>query len=251
MTKIICVLLWNRESEVWQAKSKSVGKQWARISFWDIPARLLGFPQAPDLPLARPVEHAFRRGFALPAVASSCTSAQKINPHTTLKEAQTKQKTLKYFRPRRVIITQGRSFAVYGRKGYGFITKARCCFWTVGCQYRFTLGHKRKQKEIILGFSETDFHHLAGLHKLRDISIARESLQTVFRDILAGRITYWTIEKSVFVDESRLRLETLQFIEDLLDGEQLVPQSSMEKGLRCSGSVCYGCRAFKEEKGEW
>ncbi len=42
-----------------------------------------------------------------------------------------------------------------------------------------------------------------------------------------------------------------QFIEDLLDGEQLVPQSSMEKGLRCSGSVCYGCCAFKEEKGEW
>ncbi len=91
-----------------------------------------------------------------------------------------------------------------------------------GCQYRFTLGRKGKLKEIILGFSETDFHHLAGLHKLRDISIARENRQTVFRDILDGRITYRTIEKSVFVDESRLRLETFQFIEDLLDGEQLV-----------------------------
>ena len=91
-------------------------------------ARLLGVPQALGRPPARPTEHAFRRGFALPAVASSCTSAQKIKPLTTLKEAQTKQKTLKYFRPRRVIITQGRSFAVYGRKGYGFITKARCCF---------------------------------------------------------------------------------------------------------------------------
>lgn len=73
-----------------------------------------------------------------------------------------------------------------------------------------------------MGFSETDFHHLAGLHKLRDISIAKENRQTVFRDILAGRITYRTIEKSGFVDESRLRLETFQFIEDLLDGEQLV-----------------------------
>lgn len=73
---------------------------------------MLGVPQALGRPPARPTEHAFRRGFALPAVAFSCTSAQKINPLTTLKEAQTKQKTLKYFRPRRVIITQGRSFAL-------------------------------------------------------------------------------------------------------------------------------------------
>ena len=43
----------------------------------NIAGRLLGFPQAPDCPLPRPVEHAFRRGFALPAVASSCTSAQE------------------------------------------------------------------------------------------------------------------------------------------------------------------------------
>lgn len=91
-----------------------------------------------------------------------------------------------------------------------------------GCQYRFTLGRKGKLKEIILGFGEPDFHHLVGLHKLRDISIARKNRQTVFRDILAGRITYQAIEKSIFVDESRLRLEAFQFIEDLLDGEQLV-----------------------------
>ena len=81
---------------------------------------------------------------------------------------------------------------------------------------------KGKLKEIILGFGETDFHHLAGLHKLRDISIARENRQAVFRDILAGHITYQTIEKSIFVSESRSRLEAFQFIEDLLDGEQLV-----------------------------
>ena len=44
----------------------------------------------------------------------------------------------------------------------------------------------------------------------------------MFRDILSGRITYQTIEKSAFVHESHLRLETFQFIEDLLDGDQLV-----------------------------
>ena len=65
-----------------------------------------------------------------------------------------------------------------------------------GYQYRFTLGRKGKLKEIVLGFDETDFHHLAGLHKLKDINIARDNRQTVFRDILSGRITYQTIEKS-------------------------------------------------------
>lgn len=29
-------------------------------------------------------------------------------------------------------------------------------------QYCFTLGRKGKRKEIVLGFSETDFHHLVG-----------------------------------------------------------------------------------------
>ena len=54
-----------------------------------------------------------------------------------------------------------------------------------GYQYRFTLGRKGKLKEIVLGFGETDFHHLAGLHKLKDINIARDNRQTVFRDSLA------------------------------------------------------------------
>ncbi len=91
-----------------------------------------------------------------------------------------------------------------------------------GYQYRFTLGRKGKRKEIVLGFGEADFHHLVGLHKLKDINIARENRQTVFRKILEGRITYQTIEKSAFFSESLLRLETFQFIEMLLDSEQLV-----------------------------
>lgn len=89
-------------------------------------------------------------------------------------------------------------------------------------QYCFTLGRKGKLKEIVLGFGETDFHHLVGLHKLKDINISRDNRQTVFRDILEGRITYPTIEKSAFVEESRIRLEAFQFIEKMLDGDQLI-----------------------------
>lgn len=89
-------------------------------------------------------------------------------------------------------------------------------------QYRFTLGRKGNLTEIVLGFGETDFHHLAGLHKLKDINIARENRQAVFHNILAKRITYQTIEKSAFFNESHVRLNAFQFIEELLDGEHLI-----------------------------
>lgn len=88
-----------------------------------------------------------------------------------------------------------------------------------GYQYRFTLGRKGKLTEILLGFDETDFHHLVGLHKLKDINIARANRKSVFHDILAGRITDQTIEKSAFVSESYVCLKAFQYIRDLLDGE--------------------------------
>lgn len=53
-------------------------------------------------------------------------------------------------------------------------------------QYRFTLGRRGKLKEIVLGFNQTDFHHLVGIHKLKDINIARDNRQKVFRGILGG-----------------------------------------------------------------
>lgn len=89
-------------------------------------------------------------------------------------------------------------------------------------QYRFTLGRKGRLKEITLGFSETDFHHLVGLHKLKDTEIARANRSMVFRDILARRITYDTIAKSAFIEEILSRLEAFPNLEALLDHDQLV-----------------------------
>lgn len=89
-------------------------------------------------------------------------------------------------------------------------------------QYCFTLGRKGKLKEIVLGFSETDFHHLVGLHKLKDIDTARANRSFVFRDILEGHITYDTLMKSAFIDEILSRLQTFPKLEALLDNDQLV-----------------------------
>lgn len=36
-------------------------------------------------------------------------------------------------------------------------------------QYHFVVGRKGISREFLLNFDEADFHHLVGLHKLRDI----------------------------------------------------------------------------------
>lgn len=89
-------------------------------------------------------------------------------------------------------------------------------------EYRFILGRKGKLTEIVLRFSNTDFHHLAGLHKLKDIAIARANRSTVFRQILEGRITYETLAKSQFLSQVQSRLNSLPHLESLLDGNQIV-----------------------------
>lgn len=89
-------------------------------------------------------------------------------------------------------------------------------------EYRFTLGRKGKLTEIALRFSDTDFHHLAGLHKLKDTDIARANRCTVFQQILNGSITYGTIAKSRFLPEIQSRLDSLPYLKSLLDGNQIV-----------------------------
>lgn len=105
-----------------------------------------------------------------------------------------------------------------------------------GYQYRFTLGRKGILKEITLGFSETDFHHLAGLHKLKDLDTARENRSIVFQKILAGQITCAALGKSDFFGQVQNRLSPLSKLEILLDQNQQVfrynkkryPYSSIE-----------------------
>lgn len=88
--------------------------------------------------------------------------------------------------------------------------------------YTFILGRKGHLKEVILGFSEEDFHHLVGLHKLKDLDIARANRQKVFRDILAKRITCNDLKKSSHFQNISNRLETFPRLETLLDTSQLV-----------------------------
>lgn len=89
----------------------------------------------------------------------------------------------------------------------------------INYEYRFTFARKGNLHEIVLRFSEANFHHIAGLHKLKDISIARANRALVFQQILSNRILYDTLSKSRFLPEIKCRLNALPYLENLLDRE--------------------------------
>ncbi len=67
-------------------------------------------------------------------------------------------------------------------------------------------------------------------------------------EIRAGNVATVIIK-----DQSRIGRDVINewYVADTSRKIKTVFKSRIEKGLRCSGSVCYGYRASKEEKGEW
>lgn len=90
-------------------------------------------------------------------------------------------------------------------------------------QYHFVLGRKGNLKEFYLSFDKSDFHHLAGLHKLKDINALQFGKRSkIFDAILSQNITIEDIQKSEFYNQMYTRLEPLSCIEKLLDDNQLI-----------------------------
>lgn len=44
-------------------------------------------------------------------------------------------------------------------------------------EYHFIIGRKGQKREFKLSFQESDFHHLAGLHKLKDIAQIQQGMR--------------------------------------------------------------------------
>lgn len=90
-------------------------------------------------------------------------------------------------------------------------------------EYHFTIARKSLVREFILSFQKSDFHHIAGLHKLRDIFDAqRGSREELFENVLNGKISQSLIEKSEFYNESEARFIPLCHLEEILDSENLI-----------------------------
>lgn len=96
-------------------------------------------------------------------------------------------------------------------------------------QYNIVIGRKGKTHNISLIFQNTNFHHLLGLHKLKDLQIAQIKREDVFKDILNGKITYNHIHKSVYINNIVNRIDPLSCIENLLDNNKLIFQYNDKK----------------------
>lgn len=89
-------------------------------------------------------------------------------------------------------------------------------------KYHIVIGRKGKSVDIELMFNIADFHHLIGLHKLKDLRLSRGNREEIFRDILSGHILFSNIEQSLHFNQIEKRIEPFSDLEKILDDNHLV-----------------------------
>ena len=89
-------------------------------------------------------------------------------------------------------------------------------------KYHILIGRKGKTVDIKIGFQSLDFHHLIGIHKLKDLRISRASRETVFNNILSGEISLSNLEVSQYYDTIENRIAPFVDIEQIFDTNRLV-----------------------------
>ena len=53
----------------------------------------------------------------------------------------------------------------------------------INIQYKIIIAKKKTKKTLIINFSEEGYHHLVGLHKLKDLRNLKRARVRVFQDI--------------------------------------------------------------------
>ena len=100
----------------------------------------------------------------------------------------------------------------------------------INTQYKIVVGRKGNVSKITLNFSETEFVHLAGLHKLVDNEFFRtSSRKKVFDYALDGKINYNTLTKSENFDLVEERVEYFEFLESILDSNEIIFKYNSKK----------------------
>lgn len=90
-------------------------------------------------------------------------------------------------------------------------------------EYHFVIGRKGQLREFRLGFDMADFHHLAGLHKLKDIAQIQQGMrEKIFEKILQGDISMRLLEKSSYYSQMEGRILPLTGLERFLDDNQMI-----------------------------
>ena len=102
----------------------------------------------------------------------------------------------------------------------------------IDTQYEIIIGRKGQMSKIILNFSETEFVHLAGLHKLVDNDFFRAaSRKKVFDYAVDGKISYNSLTKSKNFDFVKERIEYLEFLESMLDSNDIIFKYNSKKNV--------------------
>ncbi len=90
-------------------------------------------------------------------------------------------------------------------------------------QYHIITGRKGKTREFTISFDPSDFHHLAGLHKLKDnIRFITGKRADILKDISCGKLTLLQAQQSIYFSEMESRLKPLANLEHFLDNNELI-----------------------------
>ena len=90
-------------------------------------------------------------------------------------------------------------------------------------RYHMVIGRKGKTLDFTVSFDRADFHHLAGLHKLRDnVRFQTGKRSEIFEEILKGHLTLSTVMQSAFFHEMEPRLSPLVDLEHFLDSNEII-----------------------------
>lgn len=90
-------------------------------------------------------------------------------------------------------------------------------------QYHIVIGRKGKLLKFTISFEPPDFHHLAGLHKLRDnVRFRTGKRRDIMKEILNGHLTLAQAQQSAYFHEMEPRLLPLSMLENLLDSNEII-----------------------------
>lgn len=90
-------------------------------------------------------------------------------------------------------------------------------------RYHIIAGRKKDELiEFDIVFKKSQFYHLFGLHKLKDIFIPRKQAKNVYNQILNKKIKWSQIEKSKYISSLETRIQPLLCLEQILDNNEMI-----------------------------
>ncbi len=89
--------------------------------------------------------------------------------------------------------------------------------------YYFEIARKNIAKKFALNFIPEDFHHICGLHKLKDIGLVQTGPRgRIYQDIIKNKITFADIVISNYYDNIADRINFICNIGNILDSNQII-----------------------------